>query len=53
LFEVVCDDLCFFNGLKLATHIFGFVLNIELIEAPMKAPGMQPFCLSVWRLDIQ
>jgi hypothetical protein len=36
-------DLYFFNGLKLATHIFGFVLNIELIEAPLKAPGTQPF----------
>jgi hypothetical protein len=38
--------------LKLATHIFGFVLTIERIEAPLKAPETQPFCLSVWRLDI-
>jgi hypothetical protein len=53
LFEVIGGDLCFFNALKLATHIFGFVLNIELIEAPLKEPGMQPVCLSVWRLDIQ
>jgi hypothetical protein len=40
---VVIDDLCFFSWLKLATHIFDFVLNIELIEAPLKEPGTQPF----------
>ncbi|WP_145314666.1 hypothetical protein [Pseudomonas sp. SJZ080] len=40
---MVIDDLCFFNELKLATHIFAFVLNIELIEDPLKAPGTQPF----------
>jgi hypothetical protein len=29
--------------LKLATHIFSFVLNIELIEAALKQPGNAAF----------
>jgi len=44
-------DLCFFNRLKLATHIFRFVLTMEFIEAALKRPAHSDLS-SAWRLDI-